>query len=67
MTSPLSVQLLYMHCPILHNLFFIFSGAPGQACGRQAIQMRGLSQTIQPQDGLATTHVPAHGREAVRL
>ena len=52
---------------VLANIKFHNSGAPGQARGRQAIQVWGMPQAVQPQDGSSTAHVPPHRREAVLL
>ena len=46
----------------------VFAGAPGKAFRGQALQMWGLPQSyVQPQDGLAAAHVPAHRQEALFL
>ena len=52
------------------NLVFtscFVSGAHGQALRGQAVQVRGVPEAVQPQDGLAPPHVPAHRREALHL
>lgn len=48
------------------NFPFIL-GAPGEARWRQAVQVRGVPEAVQPQDRPPTAHVPAHRREAVHL
>ena len=65
---PYSTYLFLRKMLNISELFvLIFAGAHGQTSRRQALQMWGLPQAIQPQDRLAAAHVPAHRREAFRL
>ena len=47
-------------------MFYLYiTGAPSETRGRQTVQVRGVPEAVQPQDGLATSHVLTHGRKTL--
>ena len=53
--------------PNFNILLFSIPGAPGQACWWQALQVRRLSEAVQPQDWSAASHVSSHRWKALLL